>query len=247
MLHTVYRTTNSLNGGFYIGYHKTVNPDDSYLGSGLFLRRAIAKYGQENFHKEVIAVFDNARDAFARERELLANCWGQAGCYNIHEGGYGGFEYINKNGLGHTPEVVERIRRKNTGQKRSEAVCAAFSQARHGRKLSDSWKESLRRANLGKKKSLTEAGRHRLQERFLGKPAWNKGGSMPLGFGERIAAAKRGKARPPNVGLAVAIANRGRPPVRWINRDGVALKIEVSKLSSFLAEGWKLGRKSLAP
>lgn len=243
MFHTVYRTTNSLDGSFYIGYHKTVNPDDSYLGSGLLLRRAIVKHGLENFHKEVIAVFDNARDAFAKERELLVDCWGQTGCYNIHEGGYGGFEYINNNGLGHTPEVVERIRRKNTGKKRSEVVRAVFSQARHGRELSDSWKESLRRANLGKKKNLTEAGRRKLQERFLGKPAWNRGGVMPIGFGEKVAAAKRGKARPPNVGLAVAAANKNRAPVRWINRDGVAIKVKDLRLGALLVEGWRLGRK----
>lgn len=200
MLHTVYRTTNSLNGSFYIGYHKTMNPDDSYLGSGLLLRRAIAKHGQENFRKEVVAVFDNARDAFARERELLADCWGQSGCYNIHEGGYGGFEYINRNGLCPPPR-------------------------------------------RGKKRNLTAAGRQVLRNKMLGQPAWNRGGSMPVGFGERVAAAKRGKARPPNVGLAVATANSYRPPVRWINRDGVVLKVEVSRLDSFLAEGWKFGRK----
>lgn len=57
ILYTVYRTTNLLNGMFYIGVHKTTNPNDSYLGSGKRLRYAIKKYGVEAFEKEILHVF----------------------------------------------------------------------------------------------------------------------------------------------------------------------------------------------
>lgn len=33
----VYKTTNDLNGMYYIGKHATTNPNDSYLGSGVYL------------------------------------------------------------------------------------------------------------------------------------------------------------------------------------------------------------------
>jgi hypothetical protein len=48
----IYKTTNTLNGKFYIGKSKYDDPD--YIGSGSILKKAIKKYGKENFVKEVI-------------------------------------------------------------------------------------------------------------------------------------------------------------------------------------------------
>jgi len=46
----IYKTTNKINNKFYVGYDTKNNP--KYLGSGLLLKRAIEKYGQENFKKK---------------------------------------------------------------------------------------------------------------------------------------------------------------------------------------------------
>jgi len=51
--------TNKVNGKRYIGCHKTDDVDDGYMGSGKLIRRAIKKYGSENFAKEVLATFKN--------------------------------------------------------------------------------------------------------------------------------------------------------------------------------------------
>ena len=48
----VYCTTNLINGKKYIGSHK--NNNDSYLGSGVYLAKAIKKYGKENFVRETL-------------------------------------------------------------------------------------------------------------------------------------------------------------------------------------------------
>jgi len=42
----IYKTTNLINGKYYIGKDKYNNP--SYLGSGFILYQAIKKYGKEN-------------------------------------------------------------------------------------------------------------------------------------------------------------------------------------------------------
>jgi hypothetical protein len=53
----VYITTNLINGKKYIGSDSKNNP--KYLGSGVFLNKAIKKYGKENFKKEILAKIDS--------------------------------------------------------------------------------------------------------------------------------------------------------------------------------------------
>ncbi|MEK5231859.1 hypothetical protein MHB42_08790 [Lysinibacillus sp. FSL K6-0232] len=52
----IYVTTNKLNGKKYIGkcIYDRVNNWENYLGSGVYLKRAIKKYGKENFEREII-------------------------------------------------------------------------------------------------------------------------------------------------------------------------------------------------
>ena len=51
----IYKTTNLINGKIYIGL-KQASPEDSiqYYGSGVYLNKAIEKYGIKNFKKEII-------------------------------------------------------------------------------------------------------------------------------------------------------------------------------------------------
>ena len=43
----IYKTTNLVNGKIYIGKDSKNNPN--YLGSGNLLKKALIKYGKENF------------------------------------------------------------------------------------------------------------------------------------------------------------------------------------------------------
>jgi hypothetical protein len=96
---TVYKTTNNVNGRYYIGVHKTSNPYDDYLGSGKYIKRAIEKYGIENFEKEIMAIFENSEEAYLLEKKLVTVDLIETGhVYNLTEGGGGGFEFINRTG-----------------------------------------------------------------------------------------------------------------------------------------------------
>ncbi len=69
--HFIYKTTNLLNGKFYIGMHSTNNLNDGYLGSGLKLRRSIKKYGEKNFKIKILEFLLNKESLRKREKELV--------------------------------------------------------------------------------------------------------------------------------------------------------------------------------
>ena len=89
--HTVYKITNRLNGKFYIGCHSTDNLNDGYMGSGLGIKRAIKKYGVDNFSKEILFILDNQSDMLRMEEILVDMILvKQTDTYNAKLGGIGG-------------------------------------------------------------------------------------------------------------------------------------------------------------
>lgn len=106
MYYYIYTTINLINGKVYHGKHKTKNINDGYLGSGTYLKRAIKKYGEENFNR-VIRMFCRNEDIMNEMEEHLSYIedWvGDKNCYNLRQGGDGGFDHITK------VQMVERNR-----------------------------------------------------------------------------------------------------------------------------------------
>lgn len=93
MFYTIYKTTNTINGKFYIGKHKTEDINDDYLGSGKRLKYAIKKYGINNFHKEILHVCESEKQMDILEKILVVP--DKETNYNMCPGGHGGFGYIN--------------------------------------------------------------------------------------------------------------------------------------------------------
>lgn len=95
-MYYIYEIKNLINGKTYIGKHKYENnktPEtDSYMGSGLFIKKAIEKYGIENFKKRILLHNINTiQEVNFLERYFISmyRKYGQAE-YNIADGGDGG-------------------------------------------------------------------------------------------------------------------------------------------------------------
>ena len=100
MFYILYKTTNNIDGKTYVGCHKTNDLEDGYFGSGKLIKRAIAKYGLENFERKVLAQFDNKDDVYQMESILVDQDFiDSPETYNLKLGGEGGFDYINEQNL----------------------------------------------------------------------------------------------------------------------------------------------------
>lgn len=106
MKYIVYCTTNLVNNKIYIGVHQTENPDkfDGYIGCGIkitmpstymnpktALQYAVKKYGTKNFNRVTLFIYDTAKEAYEKEKEIVNEDFiKQNNNYNMILGG--GFE-----------------------------------------------------------------------------------------------------------------------------------------------------------
>jgi len=153
VFYTVYRTQNITNGRYYFGVHKTRNPYDGYLGSGKVLRTAVKKYGESSFIKNICFVFDNPEDAFSKEFELIESYREDPLCYNLRQGGSGGFDYINQAGLSPGFNYINAnglAADNRLNPKRIEAVRACLVAHPRSHPCSEETKLKLRKALEGR-------------------------------------------------------------------------------------------------
>lgn len=93
--YTIYKITNKVNNKTYIGLHRTNDLNDGYLGSGTYIRKAVKKYGANNFSKEILFIFDNEQEMIDKEVELVnEECMKDRNTYNSSLGGKGSWSHI---------------------------------------------------------------------------------------------------------------------------------------------------------
>jgi len=159
MHYIVYKTTNLLDGKFYIGTHRTPNLNDGYMGSGKYLKRAIDKHGPQNFRRDILFVFDNADDMFAKEAELVTEeLLTNENTYNLKVGGFGGWDHINRSNdpqrvlkNRRARETTNRILKEKYGDDWNTFISSKAGKAnfeRHG--VNPNWVKAGRTSFLGK-------------------------------------------------------------------------------------------------
>lgn len=168
MYYIVYKITNVVNSKYYIGAHQTNDLNDGYMGSGLLLKKAICKYGIDNFKKEVLHVFDNKEDMYATERSIVNESQVKdLMCYNLKIGGEGGWSCIDFSARNKriskirdysSSEYSEKLSHsmKNAMKIRIESGEKPFSNSRgfsSGSNHSEATKKKISEANKGKTSS----------------------------------------------------------------------------------------------
>lgn len=87
----VYLWKNKINGRRYLGSHRG-SVDDGYVGSGIAFRKAIERYGLENFEREILEYIDSDEQIQIREQYFLDkfNVSSDPTFYNISGSASGG-------------------------------------------------------------------------------------------------------------------------------------------------------------
>ncbi len=165
----VYKIKNKINDKFYIGAHSTNDTNDTYFGSGIVLRKAIQKYGIDNFEKVILFDYDSLIDMFDMEKMLVNNILiNQSDCYNAHIGGKGGSlkgRKVSAQGrinIGNGSRGRVSHRKGKTGVYSNESV-ARMSASQRGRRHSE---ETKRKMSRNMKGSKSKESRERQAERM---------------------------------------------------------------------------------
>lgn len=137
----VYLTTNLINNKKYIGKRTKPYFDKKYLGSGIILKKAIEKYGRDNFSCEVLQWYESEEELKEGEKYWIKfyNAQESKEFYNISSGGDWGD--ISK---GMSPQQY-----KQWGEK--------ISKANSGKKRTEQQKQNISNSLKGKKRPATEA------------------------------------------------------------------------------------------
>ena len=221
MHYTVYKITNLVNQKYYIGQHQTDDLNDGYMGSGLMISRAIAKYGLENFRKEILFDFATVQEMNAKEKELVVIDIDKT--YNLKEGGTGGWDHIPSDHHTKTREACIKMNKIHTDLLKTNAEY----KKNFGEKISKSLK-----ANYVKNSEKTQAFRNRF-----------KNGLRPYTLGRKhTEEAKR------RIGLANSIRLTLNPQLGaksplfgtiWITNGTESRKLMKDDL---IPDGWRRGR-----
>ena len=165
----IYLTINKINGKKYLG--KDVRNNPKYLGSGFDLKKAIEKYGIENFEKNILEVCNSKEELWKREEYWLNfyDAKNNKEFYNRTNKAFGSWEGRKYSSC--SEEVKQKMSMAHKNIPLSKEHKQAISNAMMGHSKTEEWKQNL-------SKSSTESfGRKVLQKDLEGNiiKEWNSG------------------------------------------------------------------------
>ena len=177
----IYLTTNLINGKRYIGKHFG-ELNDSYLGSGTLIQRAIDKYGKQNFKKEILYISSSEQENSIKEKEFISafNAVNDDSFYNLIPGGDGG-DIFHSLPLERQQQIREKASQNNKGEKNgmygkhhSEETKQKLKQINKDYTKTESFKRTMSLATTGEKNGMygkkhTEESKKKMSDSKKGK------------------------------------------------------------------------------
>lgn len=193
----IYKTTNLINNKIYIGMHKAIVFDTKYIGSGLYLKQAIKKYGRKNFVCELIDTANDIQELKQKEIFYIDkfNSRNLKIGYNIHRGGYGGSD------KGRSLETLAKMSASLKGRK-------SWNEGKH---LSEETKKKIAKSRLGKKGVSGTKGKKMSIESRLKMSLAHKGKKHTDEYKKMMSEKMKGKTFSPTHCENISKAKKGKP------------------------------------
>jgi len=230
----IYKTTNLINGKFYIGQDGKSNPN--YLGSGTIFKLALKKYGRENFQKEIVEYCSTQKELNEREKYWIKETKAIEIGYNLAEGGFGVSNMSD--------QIKKKISKSKKGKKLNltEEQRRQYSLRMKNRKMSEETKEKISKAHKGK--LLSPEHRKKLSET-------RKGIKLTEEQKRKISEKNRGKKHTEEAKKKISASNTGKKHTeetkKLIGESGRGKKISAEHkqilLNAIKGNKWNRGRK----
>lgn len=189
----VYQTTNKINDKIYVGVHRTEKLDDGYLGSGKALKRAVKKYGKENFTRRILSMHATYDAALVEEGVIVTEDFAKRkDTYNIKMGGIGGL---------HSEASRLKMSKSQTGRTHSAETKKKIAMAAKGRRKSAESRRKISEANTGRRATAETRAKQSAARKGMVHSAASKA---------KMSAAKMGKPRSEETKRKLSIAHRGK-------------------------------------
>lgn len=196
----IYKTTNLINNKFYIGQRKG-KFNNNYLGSGTILKRAIRKYGKENFKVDILSFVNDKKELNKLEKIFIdkyRKILGRNNLYNMSDGGDGG-STIKFHKINCICSVCKAIRGEQKGK----------NSPRYNKHLTNESKKKIGLGNRGKTWSKERIINFSQKMKGKGNPMYGKRFHHTPEAKEKIGLRTRGKHITEEHKLKISLSHKG--------------------------------------
>ena len=227
----VYITENLINHKKYIGQKKSTKfLHNKYLGSGAILRKAIQKYGADNFEVSLICECFSKEELDEKEQYYIAlyDAVNDINFYNLTKGGESGLGGPKFKGHKHTDETKKLISEKSCGEKNGfygkkhteETKAIMKEKAKYRKPVSEETRQKLSKIHKGVR--FTEEHRKRIGDAQRGEKSKNYGKPLSEDTKKRISETVHNQV--------------------WMNDGTKCTRVPKDMVDEYLDKGYKLGR-----
>lgn len=239
----IYETTCIPTGKKYIGMHKWSKDtiDESYIGSGTILQKAIKKYGRTNFTCKILEWCETRDKLSEREKEYISLMKAPINkdYYNVNDGGFGGHSefYVQ-------PTSNAQLTALECGRHlpASETLKKKLSAYRKNVVVSDRTKRKLRENQLGKRVitdgTINKYVTNQELKSYLDN-GWSLGFSNDIRNKKAKTLCETSKNRGDSWKQNLSLAFKGR---RWVNNGVSQKQVKQEEVATYISNGYSLGR-----